>query len=75
MRLINRHPGIPLRAALIALPFALLFVAYSLGSQARLAENPSDKLMPSPAKIVETAARLLTEPDRRSEKILFWYDT
>ncbi len=65
----------PLRAALIALPFVLLFVAYALGSQARLAENPSDKLMPSPAKIAETAGRLLTEPDRRSEKILFWYDT
>ncbi|MEM6566451.1 MAG: ABC transporter permease [Pseudomonadota bacterium] len=75
MRLINRYPQIPLRAVLIALPFLLLFVAYALGSQARLAENQSDKLMPSPAKIAETAARLLTEPDRRSEKILFWYDT
>lgn len=75
MRLINRHPAIVLRAALIALPFLILFVAYALGSQARLAENPSDKLMPSPAKIADTAVRLLTEPDRRSEKILFWYDT
>ena len=75
MRLINQHPGIVLRTVLVALPFVLLFIAYALGSQARLAENPSDKLMPSPAKIVETAARLLTEPDRRSEKILFWYDT
>ena len=75
MRLINRPPGIPLRAAVIALPFLLLFLAYALGSQARLAENPSDKLMPSPAKIAETAQRLLTDPDRRSDKILFWYDT
>ena len=75
MRLINRHPGIVLRAALIALPFVLLFVAYSLGSQARLAVNPSDKLMPSPDKISETAVRLLTEPDRRSDKILFSHDT
>ena len=75
MRWINRHPGIVLRAALIALPFVLLFIAYSLGSQARLAVNPSDKLMPSPAKIAETATRLLTEPDRRSDKILFWHDT
>ena len=75
MRLINRHPGIVLRAALAALPFVLLFIAYAFGSQARLAENPSDKLMPSPAKIVDTAVRLLTEPDKRSERILFWYDT
>ena len=49
MRLINRHPGVLPRAVLIALPFVLLFIAYALGSQARLAENPSDKLMPSPA--------------------------
>jgi len=40
MRLINRHPGIVLRAALIALPFILLFIAYAMGSQARLADNP-----------------------------------
>ena len=75
MRLINRHPGIVLKTALIALPFVLLFIAYALGSEARLAVNPNDKLMPSPAKIAETAQRLLTEPDRRSEKILFWHDT
>lgn len=75
MRLINRHPGIASKALLIALPFVLLFLVYALASQARLAENPSDKLMPSPAKIAETAHRLLTEPDRRSDKILFWYDT
>ena len=75
MRLINRHPETALRVVLIALPFVLLFIAYAMGSQARLAENPSDKLMPSPAKIAETAQRLLTEPDRRSEKILFWHDT
>ncbi|MEM1388822.1 MAG: ABC transporter permease subunit [Pseudomonadota bacterium] len=75
MRLINRYPGLALRTALIALPFVLLFVAYALGSQARLAENPSDKLMPSPTTIVETATRLVTQPDRRSDKILFWHDT
>ncbi len=75
MRFINRHPGVVSRTALVVLPFALLFIAYALGSEARLAVNPSDKLMPSPAKIAETAQRLLTEPDRRSEKILFWHDT
>ncbi|MEM6758756.1 MAG: ABC transporter permease subunit [Pseudomonadota bacterium] len=75
MRLINRHPGNALRAVLIALPFVLLFVAYAMGSQARLAVNPSDKLMPAPGKIMDTAVRLLTEPDRRSDKILFWHDT
>ncbi|MEO0653793.1 MAG: ABC transporter permease [Pseudomonadota bacterium] len=75
MRLINRAPGVALKAALIALPFVLCFVAYSIGSQIRLAENPSDKLLPAPSTIAATAERLFTEPDRRSDRILLWHDT
>ncbi|MEM6385359.1 MAG: ABC transporter permease subunit [Pseudomonadota bacterium] len=75
MRLINRQPGVALKAALMALPFALVFIAYSIGSEIRLAANPADKLLPSPATIAATAERLFTEPDRRSEKILLWHDT
>ena len=75
MRFINRTPGVALAAALAALPFVLVFVAYSIGSEIRLAENPSDKLLPAPSTIAATAERLFTEPDRRSEKILLWHDT
>ena len=75
MRLINRHPGVVSRTALMALPFVLVFVAYSIGSEIRLAANPSDKLLPAPSTIAATAERLFTEPDRRSEKILLWHDT
>ena len=75
MRLINRQPGAALRTALVALPFILVFVAYSIGSELRLAANPADKLLPAPSTIAATAARLFTEPDRRSERILLWYDT
>ncbi|MEM1064407.1 MAG: ABC transporter permease subunit [Pseudomonadota bacterium] len=75
MRLINRAPGVVLKAALIALPFILCFTLYSIGSQIRLAENPSDKLLPAPSTIVATAERLFTEPDRRSDRILLWHDT
>ncbi|MEO1155524.1 MAG: hypothetical protein AAFX59_16960 [Pseudomonadota bacterium] len=32
MRLINRAPGVALKAALIALPFVLCFMAYAIGS-------------------------------------------
>ena len=46
-----------------------------IASEIRLAENPADKLLPAPTKIMETAERLLTEPDRRSGRILFWHDT
>jgi NitT/TauT family transport system permease protein len=75
MRLINRQPGPVLRAALVALPFAAVFIAYAIGSEIRLSANPSDKLLPAPSTIAATAERLFTEPDRRSERILLWHDT
>jgi NitT/TauT family transport system permease protein len=75
MRLINRQPGAALRTALMLLPFGLLILAYAIGSEIRLAANPQDKLLPSPATIAATAERLFTEPDKRSEKVLLWYDT
>ncbi|MEO0959809.1 MAG: ABC transporter permease, partial [Pseudomonadota bacterium] len=75
MRLLNRKPGRVLALLLLILPFLAVFLAYSVGSEIRRAENPRDKLLPAPAAIVETAERLLTEPDRRSGRILFWNDT
>lgn len=75
MRWINRKPGRPLAVFLMALPFVLVFIAYALGSEARRAVNPADKLLPAPTQIIETATRLVSEPDRRSGKILFWSDT
>ncbi len=75
MRLINRKPGVALAAALTILPFVLVFVAYAIGSEIRLAANPSDKLLPAPSTILSTAERLFTEPDRRSDRILLWHDT
>jgi len=47
MRLVNIRPGRQMRFYLAALPFVLLAVAYLIGSSARLAENPNDKLLPS----------------------------
>ncbi|MEM6409172.1 MAG: ABC transporter permease subunit [Pseudomonadota bacterium] len=75
MRWINRKPGRPLAVFLMALPFVLVLIAYSLGSEARLAVNPADKLLPAPSQILDTALRVTTEPDRRSGEILFWNDT
>ncbi|MBF9031773.1 ABC transporter permease subunit [Rhodobacterales bacterium HKCCE3408] len=75
MRLINRHPGRALYAALVALPFVLVAIAYSAGSAARLAENPQDRILPAPSHLAATAFRLMTEPDRRSGDLLFWTDT
>jgi NitT/TauT family transport system permease protein len=75
VRLVNRQPGALLRLVLALQPFVLVLVVYSLASAERRAENPADRLLPAPAQIVETAARLATEPDRRTGTILFWSDT
>ena len=75
MRWINRTPGRPLTVFLMAVPFVLVLIAYSLGSEARRSVNPQDKLLPAPSQIVETAVRVATEPDRRSGEIVFWNDT
>ena len=47
-----------------------MFVAYAVASDIRLEANPSDRLLPAPSTIAETARRLFTEPDRRSGDIL-----
>ena len=75
MRWINRYPARSLAVTLAIVPFALILLAYVLGSEARRAVNEADKLLPAPMQIVETAQRLATEPDRRSGEIVFWKDT
>jgi NitT/TauT family transport system permease protein len=74
-RLINRQPSRAAAAVLAALPFALLIALYLAASDARLAVNPDDKLLPSPATIMDAIGRMAFEPDQRSGDILFWRDT
>jgi NitT/TauT family transport system permease protein len=74
-RLVNLHPNRRLQAVLGVLPFALVVVLYLFASEARLAENPGDKLLPSPAQIGEVALRLASEEDQRSGQVLLWSDT
>ncbi|MGG7566040.1 ABC transporter permease [Rhodovulum sp. DZ06] len=75
MRLINRRPSRRAAVLLGALPFLAVLIAYQVGSDIRLAENPADKLLPAPSTILETAERIFTEPDRRSKTVLLWADT
>ena len=75
MRLINRRPGRPLSLFLALLPFALALLAYMIASEARLAANPSDRLLPSLPTIADTVWSLFTEGDRRTGRILLWHDT
>ncbi len=57
------------------LPFVLLIVAYLAAASARLAANPGDKLLPSPATLAGTIHRSALEEDERTGDILLWSDT
>ena len=74
-RFMNRHPGNMAAIALGILPVLILLIAYMLGSDARLAENPNDKLMPAFGSFVDAIDRLAFEPNKRSGDYLFWADT
>ena len=74
-RLLNRHPGRVTRALLGMLPFVLLMVAYLVASDARLAENPNDKLLPSLESFGAAIDRMAFEPSKRSGDYLLWADT
>jgi len=74
-RLVNQRPG---RVGLLILgmmPFVLLMTAYLVYSNARLAANPGDKLLPSPATLAATIHHYAFEEDERSGNVLFWVDT
>jgi NitT/TauT family transport system permease protein len=74
-RLINLTPSKPLKLLLGILPFALLLVIYLVASDARLAENANDKLLPSFAQMGSAMQSLAFEPSKRSGDYLFWQDT
>jgi NitT/TauT family transport system permease protein len=74
-RLLNARPDRGTALILALLPFALLVAAYLLGSAARLAQNPDDKLLPAPAAMIEAVRAHALEPDRRSGAYLLWSDT
>lgn len=56
------------------LPFILMATAYVVGSDMRLAENPSDKLMPSFDTMSETFKRYAFEEDARKGTYLLYTD-
>ncbi|HEY2678090.1 MAG TPA: ABC transporter permease [Steroidobacteraceae bacterium] len=74
-RLINQRPGPASGLLLSALPFILLISAYLFYSNARLAANSGDKLLPAPATIAATVHRFAFEEDERSGEYLLWNDT
>lgn len=75
MRLINRKPSRINQLILALLPFAALVLAYAIGSSARLADNPSDKLLPALASIADAVNRLAFVADPRTGEYILWSDT
>lgn len=75
LRWINTKPSPGARLALTLLPFALLAVAYTVGSVARLAENANDKLLPGLTQFADAINRIAFLPDTRTGDYLFWGDT
>lgn len=74
-KLLNLQPSKTGRWFLGVLPFALLLVVYLAASNARLAENPNDKLLPSFGSMAEAVERSAFEPSRRSGEYILWQDT
>jgi NitT/TauT family transport system permease protein len=74
-RLVNRHPGRGAGWLLGLVPFIALLCTYLVGSHIRTAENPDDKLLPTPATIASTMHSYAVEEDVRSGEVLFWVDT
>jgi len=74
-RFVNQRPTRGGVLVLSLLPFVLLIAAYLAGSSARLAANPGDKLLPSPATLAGTVHSYALEEDERTGDILLWTDT
>lgn len=74
-RLINQYPSVLNRVLLTALPFALVFLAYAVASEARLAINPADKLLPGWGSIQAAIIRMGFIPDMRTGNYLLFVDT
>ena len=74
-RLINYTPSRGSRWLIGLVPFGIIALAYLMLSNARLAENPNDRLLPSPATMVETFTQLATQASVRTWTIPLWDDT
>ena len=75
MRLINQQLAPGTVAVLRLAPFAMLVVAYLVGSAVQLANHPGDKLLPGLCTMVDTINQMAFAPDKRTGDYLFWADT
>lgn len=74
-RIINQSPGTVGRVTAGLLPFLLIIIAYIVASEARLAINPNDPVLPSFQRMGEAIYQLAFIPSTRTGELLFWTDT
>ncbi|MFT6141603.1 MAG: NitT/TauT family transport system permease protein, partial [Psychromonas sp.] len=75
MRLMNSKPSRAMRLTLNLLPFVILLIIYTLASDARLLENPSDKLLPAWSSFADAVDRMAFTPSKRTGEYLLWVDS
>lgn len=74
-RLINLRPSRVAAVFLGLLPFIIVGILYLYASNARLMDNPNDKLLPSITSFIEAIDRTALTPSKRTGDILFVQDT
>ena len=72
---IHAAPPAWLRWLLHLIPFILLIIVYGLASDLRHKENPADKLLPPPGKMLEALQRAAFEENKRTGEYQLWTDT
>jgi NitT/TauT family transport system permease protein len=75
LRLVNQRPPRGTAIVLGALPLLAVAIAYLIASGDRLAANPNDKLLPSPAQMWAAFFELAAVPDKRTGDLILWVDT
>lgn len=75
MRLINLRPRPGAGRLLALVPFIFVTLAYLVGSSVRLADNPSDKLLPAFASFADAINRMAFTADSRTGDFLMLTDT
>ncbi|KKS37230.1 MAG: lipid kinase [Candidatus Sungbacteria bacterium RIFCSPLOWO2_12_FULL_41_11] len=72
---LHAEPPKWLKVVLTLLPFIILIAIYLIASHIRLLDNPDDKFLPSPTKMVESVYRMAFTEDQRTGKYLMLEDT
>ena len=72
---LHAEPSKMLRIIAALIPFIIVVALYWVASDARLAENAADKLLPSFSQMFDAIERAAFVPDRRTGDLILWTDT